>query len=381
MNSSSSPLSQPATVRKAARPFIPCRVPRWRARPCFTASPLRTALLLWAAGTGLVMAQQGGFRQRAQEPLPAPKVSVEEKGGWRIIRSNGLPNHKPGQFPNAGNPNFIAAQEYEFRVTLNPKAAQAPRPADRAFFGVAVNGVPFEPGTAEFWNRDPRSGWVYEAKSGKINLGLDEHEAHVQPNGAYHYHGLPKGLLDSLGGDTAQRMLLVGWAADGFPIYASHGHQDPKDAQSPLVQMRSCYRLKQGRRPDGQDGPGGTYDGTFTQDYEYVAGSGDLDECNGRFGVTPEHPQGIYHYHLISGFPYMGRFWKGEPDASFQKRGGGPPGMGPPGMNGGPPGMNGGGPRRGRRGGPGFGPGMGPPPGFGPPAGGPPPGDGPPPGR
>ena len=26
--------------------------------------------------------------------------------------------------------------------------------------------------------------------------------------------------------------------------------------------------------------------GAFTQDYEYIAGSGDLDECNGRFGVT-----------------------------------------------------------------------------------------------
>ena len=26
--------------------------------------------------------------------------------------------------------------------------------------------------------------------------------------------------------------------------------------------------------------------GAFTQDYEYVEGLGDLDQCNGRFGVT-----------------------------------------------------------------------------------------------
>ena len=32
--------------------------------------------------------------------------------------------------------------------------------------------------------------------------------------------------------------------------------------------------------------------GTFTSDYQYVANSGDLDECNGRTGVTPEYPAG-----------------------------------------------------------------------------------------
>ena len=40
-------------------------------------------------------------------------------------------------------------------------------------FGVAINGVPFDPGAAEWWNNDPASGWQYEALSGKINLGMD----------------------------------------------------------------------------------------------------------------------------------------------------------------------------------------------------------------
>ena len=57
-------------------------------------------------------------------------------------------------------------------------------------FGVAVNGVVFDPGAAEWFNRDPRSGWQYEPLAGKINLGVDESFAHVQPNGAYHYHGM-----------------------------------------------------------------------------------------------------------------------------------------------------------------------------------------------
>ena len=52
--------------------------------------------------------------------------------------------------------------------------------------------------------------------------------------------------------------------------------------------------------------------GTLTQDYEYVAGLGDLDECNGRTGVTPEFPGGIYHYYVTEGYPYIQRCVKGS---------------------------------------------------------------------
>ena len=98
--------------------------------------------------------------------------------------------------------------------------------------------------------------------------------------------------------------------------------------------MRSSWQIKKGER-DG--GPGGKYDGKFNSDYEYVSGSGDLDDCNGRFGVTPEYPQGIYHYYITDEFPHLSRSWRGTPDASFFKRGpGGPgvPGSGGPGGRG-----------------------------------------------
>src|SRR5207249_891298 len=64
-------------------------------------------------------------------------------------------------------------------------------------------------------------------------------------------------------------------------------------------------------------------------DYEFVKDSGDLDECNGRFGATPEFPQGIYHYYITEEFPYISRLWRGTPDPSFFKRGPGPGGRGP----------------------------------------------------
>jgi hypothetical protein len=251
------------------------------------------------------------------------QVSFTVRGGERLITANGLPDHATGQFPGRGNPHKISAQSYTFRVTMNPKVAATPTPARGAWFGVALNGVPFEPGTAEFWNNQRE--WNYEAKSGFIDLGLDLNNAHVQPTGSYHYHGLPLGLMTKLGGDT-KTMLLVGYAADGFPIYTSQAHSVATNAASPLKKMRSSWQVKKGQRAGG---PGGTYDGKFTADFEFVKGSGDLDECNGRFGVTPEYPSGIYYYCVTEEFPQLARQWRGTPAPSFFKRGPGSGGPGP----------------------------------------------------
>ena len=192
-------------------------------------------------------------------------------------------------------------------------------------WGVAVNGVVFDQGTAEFWRDDRQSGWMYEALSGKVPLGIDKNNAHVQPNGAYHYHGLPMGLIEKLGSkEVGKKMLLLGWAADGFPVYGPWGYATPEDSSSIRV-LKSSYRVKKGERPAGDKGPGGKYDGTFAADWEYVKDAGDLDECNGRFGVTPEFPKGTYYYVLTDEFPHISRLLKGEPDESFRKRGGGAP--------------------------------------------------------
>jgi hypothetical protein len=273
-------------------------------------------------------------------------VAITTKGDKRIIEANGLPNHKPGQFPNRGNPNSISAQRYRFEMPLKPNVNDRPRPVERYIFGIAVNGVVFDPGTAEVWrpgdpivsrpgrdtrrgpNDDPRQIWNYDAM-GKMDLGIDQNHAHVQPTGAYHYHGLPTGLIERLRterGPAVKDMLLIGYAADGFPIYAEYGHAKVDDASSPLKKLRPSYHLKKGTRPKGEDGPGGKYDGTFTQDYEFVKGSGDLDECNGRKGVTPEYPDGTYYYVVTDVFPFIPRFFRGTPDSSFEKRMGPPPG-------------------------------------------------------
>lgn len=106
-------------------------------------------------------------------------------------------------------------------------------------------------------------------------------------------------------------MTLIAWAADGFPIYARYGYQDAMDASSEIIIIEGSYQLKSS--PDANRAEISLYAmGTFTQDYEYVAGSGsDLDECNGRNGVTPEFPEGIYHYYATNSFPFLQRCVKG----------------------------------------------------------------------
>jgi hypothetical protein len=296
---------------------------------------------VWAQGPpGNFRGQDGG---QATGPL-TNRVSNTIEGDFRIIRSSGIPDHAPGQFPRKGNPNRLAMQNYTYRIPLKPAVAARTTSSDGWSFGVALNGVPFESGTAEFWG-----SWKYEALSGAIDLGMDDFLAHVQPGGQYHYHGLAPALSKRLG-DAGQKMVLLGYAADGFPIYTTWGYSDVNNTNSPLRKMRSSYKVKAGERPAGQNNPTGKYDGTFTQDYEFVKGSGDLDECNGRFGPTPEFPAGTYHYYVTTEFPQFSRLFKGTPDRSFGKGGpgGGPGGPGGPGGFG-PPGGGGK-----RKGGPGF---------------------------
>lgn len=242
-------------------------------------------------------------------------IRVDEQGGYRYIESDGLADHATGRFPNSNNPNAIVTQDYKFRVSLNPKKRSSPSSVGHNSFGVAINGVPFDAATAEYWNNERSSDWNIEALTGGMNLGLDSNNAHVQPNGAYHYHSVPTGLVNKY--DYRSKPLLIGYAADGFPIYAPYGYKNPADSNSAMVELRSSYRIKSGTRPSG---PGGRYDGKYTKDYEYAQGLGDLDQCNGRTGITSEYPNGTYYYVITNQFPFIPRCLMASADSSFSKR-------------------------------------------------------------
>lgn len=265
---------------------------------------------------------------KPQEAEPSKKTSkstsfveIEVRGDTRYIRANGLPNHPTGRFPNRGNPNSIKPQTYTFSIPVTPTETAQRNSAGMGMFGVALNGCFFEAGTAEYYQRDRNSGWRIEAIGPRgAGLGLDANNAHVQRSGAYHYHSIPTGLMETLTEEKTMRTPLhIGWAADGYPIYGPWGYTDSEDEESPVKRLTSSWQLKKGERPNG---PGGRYDGTYTQDFEYVEGSGDLDESNGRFGVTPEFPEGTYYYVVTDEFPFIGRSWKGKPSSGMRKPGG-----------------------------------------------------------
>ncbi|MET1415136.1 YHYH protein [Roseibium sp. HPY-6] len=246
-------------------------------------------------------------------PQAEASADITVDGNTRRIRANGYPDKAPGQFPNRNNPHAISKKNYNLKVPLNPRKRGGAKDAQGSVFGIAINGVVMDPGTAEYWQNNRRSGWNYEALGGACKLGLDKYNAHVQPDGTYHYHGIPTGVVAASGGRSVPAM--IGFAADGFPIYGQYGYSDP-ERKSAMKKLKSSYRIKNGNRPDG---PGGRYNGKFTQDWAFVEGAGDLDQCNGRFAATPEYPDGTYHYILTDTFPFIPRCWMGNPDASFTR--------------------------------------------------------------
>jgi hypothetical protein len=289
--------------------------------------------------------QSAKLQDRRDQPmevveLPKPAVSIRIEGEYRVITTNGLPDHPIGDFPNQDNPNALRSLNRTSRIPLHPQAADRRTPS-RPEFGIALNGVIFDSGTGEFWTASGERGsseWNYDAASAKNKqrFGVDFNHGHVQPTGKYHYHGVPTGLIDALGGGQvhaghAHQMIQLGWAYDGFPVYAPFGYKDPSDPKSDIVEFSSSYRLKQGSRPAAPEGPGGVFDGTFSADYEYVEGLGALDASNGRTGVTPEFPAGTYYYVITDAYPSVPRTWVGSPGPDVAQR---PPNGGPQGARG-----------------------------------------------
>lgn len=289
---------------------------------------------------------RSGQRTPVDETLPyeyAWSCSPTE----RTLTANGVPNHgvTGGEFATR-----LSAQDVNISVTLTPADTGAATAIKEP--GYALNGVKFDPATAGTCPDDASDdstcnyamgsdAWHMVATPGetspwRFDFGVDENDAHVQPTGAYHYHGNPVKLVNQLNPAAETSMTLVGWAKDGFPIYSLYGHADPEDSGSAVVKMRSSYQTVDAPadRPSIDD----FALGHFEEDWNYVEGSGDLDECNGRFAVTPEFPQGIYHYYITDTYPFVQRCVRGTSSADDGGGMGPPPeGMGPPPEGMGPP--------------------------------------------
>ncbi len=217
----------------------------------------------------------------------------------RRISTNALPNHETWDFPNSGNPHTISSQEVSYSIPYlweyTGKQTDAHTP------GIALNGVKFEPQTAEVVKCQSGESYRIEAIQDMTNIGLDHQHAHVQPTGEYHYHGISQWLVDFA--DTGEDLVHIGFAQDGFPMYYSKSGQ-----YSPSYQLSDTIRT----------GTGCSYrnktvildktepDGTYVSDWEYFAGLGDLDACNG-IVIDDE-----YIYLVTDEYPYISRCLNGK---------------------------------------------------------------------
>lgn len=244
------------------------------------------------------------------------KTSVKIKGNKRVMKTNSLPNHPTGQFPNVGNPNSISSQNKEYTFPLNPTLTSKSKWAREP--GIALNGIKFEPETAERFICETGEVYRIEAFQDLVNLGLDQNHAHVQPTGAYHYHGVPTELIKQL--DNGEDIILIGYAKDGFPMYYSKsGKYKPSFVLSEKLRSGEVCEYNNPKQGMQKNLNGTSPDGTFVSDWTYSEGVGQLDECNGI------EINGEYGYFVTEEYPYVSRCLKG--DFTEEHHSGPPPGQ------------------------------------------------------
>ncbi|GLS24942.1 YHYH protein [Marinibactrum halimedae] len=250
-------------------------------------------------------------------------LTITAEGNHCLFHSNNIPNHNF----NDRTAHFAhSVEEIAQQFTLNryPIYREHTVPLSQQWLnGIMLNGVVIDLMSAGCYQPNApmadREGnvsagcrgnakWVLEPLGSIHKFGSDAHNAHTQPGGMYHYHGNPKALFNDQPG--AKGSPVIGFAADGFPIYGSYFF----DGQT-VRKARSSYQLKQGYRP-GRNGtdPGGNYDGTYIADYAFKEGSGDLDKCNGM------RINGQYGYYVTDTYPWILNCFRGQPHLSFQKK-------------------------------------------------------------
>jgi hypothetical protein len=203
--------------------------------------------------------------------------------------------------------------------------------------------------TASGWTGGGDGIWRRNAVYAET-VTFDPCNAHQPQSGEYHYHDNPVCLRYQLGDNIAGTNVgtasatfaettgththspILGWSYDGYPVYGPYGYATAMSATSGVRRMVSSYALRTDNTStrtslpawaqayqgittltSSEYGPAvsATYPlGRYVEDYDYTAGSGDLDQYNGRFCVTPDFPNGTYAYFVTidaSGnpaFPY-----------------------------------------------------------------------------
>ena len=257
-------------------------------------------------------------------------ICYDEGRELRILESNNIPNHPVEHYHSVGSwATEMEEHHVEVYLPYYPDLSEevTPKGGIHGALGYALNGVKIDPGSGGSCSNGPDNvctlhhsehEWTVETLGQTFfNYQIDENNGHIQYDGTYHYHGIPKTLVEDVKMRRPPvlrtRMGLFGWAMDGFPIYSQYDSKFEHTVLGGYRKMKSSYQLVD---PVSESRPSvDIYPlGTFKEDYEYVEGSGDLDECNGRFSATESHTKMKYHYIATKEYPYVPRCVKGYLD-------------------------------------------------------------------
>ena len=162
-------------------------------------------------------------------------VDIEAYEEYCDIYSDNIPNH---DF-NDSSANFasnVMERDRTFKVKRFPEAASQNTEIQRGVWdALMLNGVvvdlksagcysPSSPNANSDGNIAAGCGqsaqWNLVPLEYTSMFGVDIHNAHVQPDGSYHYHGNPNAMFDD--SPSGEGSPFIGFAADGFPIYGSY---------------------------------------------------------------------------------------------------------------------------------------------------------------
>lgn len=210
-------------------------------------------------------------------------LSITESGTTRSITTSDLPDHATGVFPISPsdpaygydrNPNTIKKQTVAWKLPMSPQKAATPTCVNMGAVGIMTSGVVL------FNALDG------EGRDAAAHETLDACDGHPERTGEYHYHNLSSCLPAATSGTP----VVVGWAADGFPIVA--GRRD--GAVVTNADLDECHGTTATVPIDGTDTS--TYAYWMTAEYPYSIGcymgseKGTLSNASAGGSATPGPP-------------------------------------------------------------------------------------------
>ena len=308
-------------------------------------------------GVAVTTWSNGGTVQAT--PAYSGVQEVYSSSNWVYLRSSGLGSHVMGPwYLNAAHttafPGWPTNQHVLYKIPRYPTVPVSKTQNKGGSIGYFVDGVTmFNSWDAQYWNGTAEVNSTgnsgYWNRDAYVNEGVtfDPANAHQPGSGQYHYHANPPALRYFLGDHVdfnltnkaytesastpTKHSPIIGWVADGYPIYGPYGYSISNNAASGIRLMVPGYVLRNGQfgsqnltsvgrsylpqwavRMYGVAsnilaGPAvsTTYPlGHYMEDNDYLGDLGytqgtntfDLDEYNGRWCVTPEFPGGTYAY-------------------------------------------------------------------------------------